>query len=272
MKLFVAGATGTVGGHLVAQLVEAGHQVRALTRNPEAQFPAGVEVVVGNLSNPSSFAAALEGVEGMHLINFDGTDYGSLQSGAEIVALAEQAGVKRVTVLRGGDPKASLENALEASSLAWTYLQPVEFMSNVFDWAESICADNEVRQGYVNRKSAIVHEADIAAVAAGALTNDGHGGQSYSITGGEVLTPVQMIAIINQVLDRDVRLVELTEAQARDQWSAAGFTDDVIEFFVWAYGNTPPEGYTVVPTVEQVTGKPPRSFAQWVDENRARFC
>ena len=117
----------------------------------------------------------------------------------------------------------------------------------------------------------MVHDADIAAVAAVALTGDGHGGKTYTITGPEVLTPLEMVRTIAGAVGRDIEFVELTEAEAREQWQAQGFADDVIDFFVWAHGNTPPEGYTVVPTVEQITGKPPRTFAQWVAENIDRF-
>ena len=101
MIILVAGATGRVGRYLVEQLHQAGHHVRALTRNPKAQFPQGVEIVVGDLTNPSSLESALEGVTGLHLITFGGDDYAPLplQTGNEIVALAEKAGVKCVTVL-----------------------------------------------------------------------------------------------------------------------------------------------------------------------------
>src|SRR5690606_2531165 len=141
---------------------QAGHHVRAITRNPaKANFPAGVEIIEGDLTRPETLEKAMEGVEGLHLINFGGDDYAPLQTGAEIVAMAEKAGVKRVTVLRGGE-MTSVENAVQNSSLAWTFLNPVEFMSGAFDYAESIRAQGEVRQPFANRKTAIVHDADIA--------------------------------------------------------------------------------------------------------------
>jgi uncharacterized protein YbjT (DUF2867 family) len=271
MKILVTGATGRVGRPLVEQLAVAGHQVRALTRNPAAaNFPAGVEAVAGDLTNPASFAAALEGVEALHLINFDGGSYAPLQTGQEIVALAEAAGVKRVTVLRGGD-ETSVEAAVQASGMDWTFLNPVEFMSGALDYAEAVRRDGVVRMGFVDRKSAMVHDADIASVAASVLTSEGHGGKSYTITGSEVLTPRTMLDTIGKVIGRDIQLVELSEAEARAQWASEGFPPDVIEFFVMVHGSTPEIGYTVVPTVEQVTVRPPRTFAQWASENAAAF-
>jgi len=98
MRILIAGSTGTVGRHIVAQLTAEGHAVRALTRNPDAVLPAA-QMVTGNLTDPGSLIPALEGVEALHLINFDGGGYQPLETGAEIVELARKAGVKRVTVL-----------------------------------------------------------------------------------------------------------------------------------------------------------------------------
>ena len=271
MKILVAGATGNVGRYLVEQLNEAGHHVRALTRNPaKASFSDGVEVVSGDLTKPETLVPALEGVTSLHLINFGGDDYTSLQTGPEIVAMAEKAGVKRITVLMGGEI-GQLEQAVQASSMAWTFLAPVEFMTGALDWAESIRTEGVARMAFGSRKSAIVHEADIAAVAASALTEDGHAGKTYTITGPEVLTPRDMVRTIGATIGRDIKFVELTEAEAREEWRAQGFPDEIIEFFVWAHGNTPPIGYTIVPTVEQVTGRAPRTFAQWASEFVEKF-
>lgn len=269
--ILVAGATGTVGNQIVKQLAEAGHHVRALTRNAaKAHFPAGVEVVEGDLTTPQSFAHAFEGATGLHLINFGGDDYAHLSSGPEIVDLAKRAGVKRITVLLGGEI-GTVEAAVQASGLSWTFLQPVEFMGNLREWAESIRTSGTVTEAYANRRSAIVHEADIAAIGVAALTQEGHGGKTYVITGPETLTPIQMLDTIGKAIDRDLTYVELSEEEAIANWKAAGFDDDSIQFFRWIYGNTPEIGYTVVPTVQEVTGRPARSIAQWAAENANLF-
>lgn len=269
--ILVAGATGTVGGQIVKQLAEAGHHVRALTRNAaKANFPAGVEVVEGDLTAPQSFAHAFEGATGLHLINFGGDDYAHLNSGPEIVELAKRAGVKRITVLLGGE-LGLIEAAVQASGLSWTFLQPVEFMGNLREWAESIRSSGTVTEAYANRRSAIVHEADIAAVAVAGLTQEGHSGKTYVITGPETLTPVQMLNTIGQAINRDLAYIERSEEEAIANWKAAGFDEDAIQFFRWIYGNTPEIGYTVAPTVQEVTGRPARPLAQWATENAALF-
>ena len=266
----VTGATGNVGRHTVAALAQDGHAVRALTRDPgKARLP-GAELVQGDLTDPVSLAPALDGVEAVQLITFAGREPLSEQTSAAIVRQLRAAGVRRVTVLNGGGDS-PLQTAVQRSDVEWTVLVPVEFMSGALDWASSIRDEGVVRAGFVERRSAMVHDADIGAVGAAVLAAGGHGGQELPITGPEVLTPPDMVRIVGEAIGREVRLIPLTEEQARDQWRAEGFPDEVIDFFVWAHGNTPPIGYTVAPTVEKVTGRPARTFARWAREHADQF-
>ncbi|MFE5243225.1 MULTISPECIES: NAD(P)H-binding protein [unclassified Streptomyces] len=272
MTILVAGATGNVGRPLVEQFVASGQQVRALTRNPQkADFPAGTEAFVGNLADTASLAKAFDGVTAAHLISFNGEDYSALTNGEEIVDLAQKAGVRKVTVLKGDTGKSPLEQAIEASDLEWTYLSPVEFMSNALEWAESVKTEGVVREAFAEVRSAMVHEADIAAVAAVALTADGHAEQEYWLTGPQALTPAEKVRTIAETLGREVRYIELSRDEIVEQWRRTGYPEDDIEFFLMMRTNPPEAGYTVLPTVEKVTGKPARTFAQWVGENAAAF-
>nr|CEL23240.1 Oxidoreductase [Kibdelosporangium sp. MJ126-NF4]CTQ94402.1 Oxidoreductase [Kibdelosporangium sp. MJ126-NF4] len=267
----MTGATGTVGRQVVQQLVRAGQQVRALTRNPAAaNLPAEVEVLAGDLAVPQTVAPALADVTGMHLISFAGEGYAPLETAPEIVDLAAKAGVRRVTVLTGYQ-EGPVERAVEAGGFEWTHVQPVEFMANALGWAESIRSEGVVREGFPNLPSAKVHEADIAAVAVTALLEDGHAGRSYPLTGPEALTVVDTVRTIGAAIGRDLRLIELTEAQVRDQFRAAGQPDELIESLIGFSRNPPAEVHTVLPTVEEVTGRPARTFAQWAAENAEAF-
>ncbi|MEO3799458.1 NmrA family NAD(P)-binding protein [Nonomuraea sp. B1E8] len=272
MTMLVTGATGTVGRHVVEELLEAGQEVRALTRNPaRAALPEGVEVVAGDLADPRSLHGVFDGVTGVHFINFAGDDYAPLPDGAELVALAVKAGVRRATVL-GGREDGSLEQALAANDLEWTLLHPVEFMSNTLRWwAHSVRTEGVIKEPFGDRLSALVHERDIAAVAAKVLVDGGHGGKAYTLTGPEAITTKEKVAILGNAIGRDVTFVELTVDEARTKWAADGMGEQTIEFLVDALGNTPEVGYTVVPTVREVTGREARGFAQWASENAGAF-
>ncbi|MFF0508358.1 SDR family oxidoreductase [Streptomyces fimicarius] len=271
MTILVTGATGTVGRRVVEQLLERGEHVRALTRDPaRAELPAGVDVVRGDLTDPASLEPALDGVTGLHLITFGGGLFAPLETGEEILGLAREAGVRRVTVLHGGGGT-PMENAVRASGFDWTVVMPVEFMANALEWAPGIRSEGVVREPFVDRLSAMVHESDIGAVAAVALTEDGHGGQEYLVTGPQVLTVRDKAAAVGAARGADVELVELTEEQALESWRGQGMPEDVIAFLIDVYRDTPPEGRTVIDTVEKVTGRPARTFAQWAEEHAEHF-
>lgn len=272
MTILVTGATGTVGRQVVAHLLERGADVRALTRDPaKADLPAGVEVVRGDLSEPDAFLAdALKGVTGLHLITFGGAYLVPLETGPRILELAREAGVRRVTVLSGGG-RTPLEDAVRASGFDWTVVMPVEFMANALEWAERIKDEDTVREPFVGRLSAMVHESDIGEVAAVALTDEGHAGKAYLITGPEALTVADKVDTIAAARGRAIELVELDEETAVAQWRAQGQTQEIIDFLIDVYRDTPVEGRTVVSTVEEVTGHPARSFAAWAKEHAAAF-
>ncbi|NUT98896.1 MAG: NAD(P)H-binding protein [Saccharothrix sp.] len=282
MTILVTGATGTVGRHLVHRLLATGHPVRALTRDPDrADLPAGVELVRGDTTDAESLRAAFTGVTAAHLINFGGT-YRPLDNGTAIAALAEQAGVRRVTML-GGWEEGTLEPAIRASTLQWTQLRPGEFMANTLDdWGPPLRAEGVVREPHGNRPSAPVHEADIAAVAATALTEDGHHGQTYPLTGPEVITPRDKVRHLAEATGRDLVFEELTPDQARARWTdqppalrifqiAPGGPAEKAAFVVDLYGRIPESGRTTTDTVERVTGRPARTFAQWAAEHADAF-
>ncbi|MEJ3653228.1 NAD(P)H-binding protein [Actinomycetes bacterium KLBMP 9759] len=274
MTIVVAGATGTVGRRIVAELDAAGERVRALSRSPErAALPESVEVVEADLADPESLRPALVGATALHLINFDaGGEHGPapLRTGPEIVRLAVGAGVERITVLLGaGD--GNVEDAVSGSGISWTFLKPVEFMTGALDWAESIRSEGVVREPFVERRSAMVHPADIGAVAAEVLTGEGHSGETYVITGPQSLSVSDKVTVLSEVLGRELKLVEMSEDEARSQWAAAGLPADVVDYLIGAMKETPESGSTVSSTVEAVTGRKPLDFRQWAQENIDAF-
>ncbi|MFF0739521.1 NAD(P)H-binding protein [Streptomyces sp. NPDC004111] len=267
----VTGATGSVGREVVRELQARGHFVRALTRDPStASFPEGVEVVRGDLADPATLEAALDGVSGLHLITFTGGGYEALTTGPEIVERARKAGVRRVSVLHGGGPT-PLEDAVRGSGVDWTVVRPVEFMANALNWADAIRTKAEVQAAFVDGVSAMVHEADIGAVAAVALSEAGHAGREYTITGPQALTVRDKVAALAAATGREIRLVELSEEEAADGYRAEGLDEDTVAWMIDIFKNTPPEGRTVNDTVERVTGRPARTFARWAREHVGAF-
>ncbi|MFI8912946.1 NAD(P)H-binding protein [Streptomyces sp. NPDC053513] len=272
MTVLVTGATGNVGRHVVRGLLAAGTGVRAMTRAPEkAALPAGVEVVRGDLADPASLDAALAGVDRAYLFPLPGT-------AEEFTARAAKAGVRRIVVLSSvsaeyadgdysGDHHTAVERAVEASGLEWTHVRPGEFMANVLNWwAPSIRAENVVRAPFGGTRSAPVHEADIADVALAALLEDGHVGKAYSFAGPQSLTKYEQVRDLGEVLGRAIRFQELAVEEARALWLGQGMPAEAVDWLL-----QDPVDVPVGPTAEQVTGRPARTFAQWVADHRADF-
>lgn len=269
MTILVTAATGKAGRHVVDQLLQRGQTVRALTRDPaDALLPAGVEVVAGDLTVPDSLVPAVEGVDAVHLI-VDG-DHETLRTGPQIAELFERAGVRRVSILWNGSP-GPVEEAIAARDLAWTRLEANDFMANALAWRDEIGGDGVVREAYADVPVAIVHEADVGAVAAAVLTSDGHAGKTYVVSGPQPLSIRERVATIASALGREVGFEELTDAQARARWRAAGHSEELIELLASWHSSPPPAARTAVDTVKRVTGRPPRTFAQWAREHAAAF-
>jgi uncharacterized protein YbjT (DUF2867 family) len=264
----VTGSTGNTGQHVVAELVRRGERVRALTRDPAAaagRFPPDVELVAGTHTAPDQLDAALDRVDRLHIT----VTAGLAEVGPELVRRAVDAGVRRITVVWGGWV-GPVEQAVAESGVEWTRLEPQEFMSNTLTWTESVRTEGVVREPY-DFPSALVHEADIGAVAAVALLDEGHSGQAYNLTGPESLTTRERLAILSRAIGRDIGFVPITHEQAVDRLAATGVSRADAEYVIGWYAAPGEDATTVVDTVERVTGRPARTFAQWVGEHAERF-
>jgi len=149
-------------------------------------------------------------------------------------------------------------------------LAPGEFTGGALEWASSIREHGAVRL-LADWPSAVIHEADIAAVAAIALTEDGHAGQTYPLTGPQALTPAERTHLIEQAIGSAVAFERLTEDRERDRLRSYGYPEDYVEFGIQLATDPPPQAGVVESTVERVTGRPARTFAEWAAEHADAF-
>lgn len=282
MTILVTGATGNIGRHIVRDLLATGRKVRAMTRNPgTCGLPAGVDVVPGDLTVPSSLPPALDGVESVYLSPV-------LQAVENFTGLAARAGVRRIVLLTGswsaGETRRDRESwtfphyraaeaIVEGSGLEWTILRPCPFAANLLWWAPSIRAEGVVRAPYGASACPLIHEADIGAVAAHALSEEGHAGRRYVLTGPESVTQAEQAAAIGRAIGRDVRFVELTAYEWRASASAflrPGIIDDLLRYWSETAAD-PSTTQRVSSIVEQITGRPGRTVTQWAVDHAADF-
>lgn len=275
----VIGATAHFGRQAVEELVAAGAPVRALTRTPDkAALPEGVEVVQGDLTEPHTLPAAMAGVEAVLLILPYGMDAGPL------LAAAQEAGVRRVVFLSSGAVVAQaerqpdviaqyhrdVEQAIEASGMEWTFLRLLFPAINSLPFAMQLKGGEVVRAPYTQAAVSAVHERDVAEVAAAILTRGGHAGRAYDLTGPQSLTQAQQVRILGDALGRALTVEDLDPEPVREQMSRfmdAEFLAALFGLMRDAVGKPAP----VNDVVEQITGHPARTYAQWAADHKADF-
>jgi len=241
------------------------------------RLPAGVDVVRADLANPASLAQALDGAKAMFLV-WPFTDVALTASLAPQVAEIAARHVPRIVYLsaqpaadRPGSFWALVEHAIEQSGAEWTFLRPTGFASNTLMWADQIRSGDVVRWPFGAAARSLIDERDIAAVAVRALTQDGHAGSRYLLSGPAVLTQAEQLAAIGRALGRDLTWEELPRPAAQQAlaaaWGDPGFAASALD--TWERFVTHPE--IVTSTVRDLTGAPAHSFADWAAANADAF-
>jgi uncharacterized protein YbjT (DUF2867 family) len=266
--ILVTGATGNAGGAVVRALVNSSERVRAVVRGADrAPLPPGVEAAVGDLNEPGSLVPHFEGVTAAFLLS----GYNGLE---ETLANMRRAGVERVVLLSSsaapaGDETNAVaryhilsERAVRQSGLGWTFLQPNTFMTNTFQWLPQLRKGDVIRLPFPAVRVATIDPDDIGAVAAVVLRTGVGEGQAYRLSGPESLSPADRVAILGEVLGRRLRFEGQSNQEARAEMSEsmpAEYVDAFFRFFV----DGDLDESAVLPTVEEITGRAPRSFEAW---------
>ncbi|MEE4424829.1 SDR family oxidoreductase [Streptomyces bugieae] len=284
--IVVTGATGNIGRSLVDRLLADGVAVRALTRDPaRAQLPAGAEVVRADLTGDAAdFVPLLAGADALFL---------NLAAGGEraAVALAEaaaKAGVRRIVLNSSmgvtdtpadennfiSRMHATVERAVRASGLEWTFVRGGNYATNALAWGPAIRDTGVVRDAHPGAQGVPVHEADLADVAAVALLDrtGTHTGQVYLVTGPESLTVADQVAEIGRAIGRETRVEQITEEAAAEAMSGPHLPKEAALELVRWFGNTvDAPAFPLSDAVERITGHPARTFAQWARDHVADF-
>ena len=301
MKIIITGASGQYGRLAVDRLlaIVAPQDLILITRRPEklAELAGlGVEVRRGDFDDPESLVPAFAGGERMLLIS--GTRVGArvAQHKAAIDAAA-QAGVKHVvyTSLLGIHPDnpaivvkdhAPTEDMLRASGMAWTALRDAQYADAVVSaMAPLAVANGRWPSATGTGRMPFVAREDCVASAVAVLTGEGHANRTYDITGPELLTFAQAMALVSEVAGAPV-VFESVDAEAMyamfdamgvprepvDDQVVSGIpwnSDDMVTFELGVAG-----GFfeTLSNDVERLTGRPPQSLRSLLEANRAAFA
>jgi uncharacterized protein YbjT (DUF2867 family) len=272
--IYVSGAPGTIGTELVRLLAGRGEQVRALIHDseaPELTLP-GVETVRGDLAEPDSFAHTVAGADAM----FVNSSRRAISLQTNLIDVAVNAGVGRLVNLSWlgaasdsgseaiGRWHAEVERHLKDCGVAYTILRASAFMQN---YMGQITAGDRIVGTTATGKASLVDARDVAAVAATVLTEQGHEGRTYDVTGPQALANPEVAAIISRVTGRRVGYVGTTPDLLADGYHRAGLPEwaalDLVAADVYrARGRLA----QVTDVVENVGRKKPTSFEAFVRE------
>lgn len=283
MSTLILGGTGTVGGAVVAELLERGESaLRVLTRSPEkvSHLPKGVEGVVGDLTDPTTFAGLFEGTERLFLLN--PVAMTELHEGLTALEEAKRVGVGRVVYLSVYLPesgphvphfasKLAVERALRESGLAYTILQPNNFYQNDL-WSRDALVDHGIYPqpiGDLGIRRVDVRDIAVAAVNALTASDSRLEGRNFPLVGPESLNGEDCARIWSQALGKPVVYggndLGAWESQARQMlpaWMAYDFRIMYAMFQAGGFVGSPDH----LDATAEIVGAEPRSFDAFTRE------
>jgi len=275
--ILITGPTGKVGRRLIPILIRRGVTVRAASRSL-VEARTRIEPVRFDWSEESTYEAARKGVDAMYLVAGSSPAPEHADYIRTLLEGASRAGMNRVVLLSvyGVDqappenPLRRIEMAVESSGVPYTILRPGAFMQNFSEphfirAVESIRERDEIAMPGGNGVVSWVSTEDIAAVAAVALTEEGHEGKAYTQLGPEPLTLTEVAEHISAAVGRRIRYVETDYTPVRDALLAAGVPSETAEHNsqLAAFAFSSGMFGVLSDDILKVTGRPPTSFAEF---------
>jgi uncharacterized protein YbjT (DUF2867 family) len=287
--ILVTGATGNVGSEVSKQLSNildinikaAIHSADSLKRLKENNKK--IEAVQIDYNKPETLKKALKNVDKLFFLSRDSPIMTELAS--NVITEAKNAGIKHIVRLsaKGADVKAEspslrlhrqVEEIIEESGIPYTILRPNEFMQNFINLhGPSIRSNNAFHMAVGDARVSIIDVRDIAAVAVKTLTedvnNDRHKSKVYTLTGPEALSYYQIAEILSGITGRKISYVNLSEGDFRRSLKEAGVDDWFIYVVLFMLDSYYRKGIAaqVFTAVEEVIGKKPTSFSQFVNDH-----
>ena len=284
ITILVTGSTGTIGTQVIKQLLEhPGVIVRAAVRSTgkaDAVRSLGAEPVEFDWTRPETLAAAVQGVDKIFLLTPFAPD--QVELAQNLIDAAKAAGVKHIVKLSAlgceyepgiqlGRWHRAVEKAVEASGIPFTFVRPNNFMENFINYYPP-APDGNIYLPFGQGAVSWVDGRDVAAVAVSALLGSGHEGKAYPVTGSEALTVEQVASTLSQATGRTVRFIDVPEDAARGAMLGMQLPEWMVNAMMELHGlNKAGHAAAVAPTVQEITGRAPRSFSDFARDNAAAW-
>ena len=280
--VLVTGATGNTGRAIIDELARHGAPVRAMVRAEadRAKLPAGVPAVVADFDDLASIAAALEGADRAYLVTPSSERAEEQQR--RFADLAAKAGLRHLVVLSqlASDEHspvrflryhAAVEQHIRDLGIPYTFLRPNLFFQGLLAFAGTISSQGRFYAPIGDATISAIDVRDIADVAAVTLTEAGHEGATYTLTGPASITHTQIAAALTAALGRDVTFTDVPPEAFADSlrgilppWQVDGLLEDYAHY-------RRGEAASVSSAVAEITGRPPRDIQQFARDYAPAF-
>jgi uncharacterized protein YbjT (DUF2867 family) len=285
-KILITGATGKVGGALLDNLGNADIDLRALAHHDESEAYAlgerGVEAVPGDFLEPETLGPALEGASAVFLLTPIHPQ--QVYQATNVIQAAKESGsdphVVRLSVhqashdapTRISRQHAEIEDRLVSSGLPYTLLRPQSFMQNTLMAVPTIASQGRIYQPMKDGRLGMIDARDIGEVAAKVLTEVGHEGKTYTLTGPAAISFYDVAKTLSEVLDKEVGYVPIPPEKAKEVMLDRGIPEwmaDALNEYAKAHS----EGYSDWTTddVERLTGHPATSYREFATDFELLF-
>ncbi|MFG2975349.1 NAD(P)H-binding protein [Streptomyces sp. NPDC048331] len=261
--ILVLGSTGRTGSRVAAQLRRRGHEVRGASRKGPVTF---------DWNDRNTWEQVVEGAGAAYLVDSQLPD--AAESMRSFTRLAVASGVERLVLLSArdwvvpeGEEKLPCERAVRESGASWTILKPSWFFQN---FSEDPFLHAQVQSGEVVMSAGdgvepFIDAEDIAAVAVAALTEEGHGGQAYELSGPRLLSLDSVVDEIARATGRVITYRPLPPEEFAAYAGGHGVPEEFVGLLNLLYGWIAEGRFaTLADGVQRVLGREPRDFADYV--------
>jgi uncharacterized protein YbjT (DUF2867 family) len=279
-KILVTGATGNVGSAVLDNLGTTDVNLRALAHDElkaQSLKDRGVEAVVGDFLEPETLVPALEGVSTVLLITPIHPE--QVTQASNVIRAAKESGnearIVRLSVhqashtapTRISRQHAQIEDELISSGLPYTLLRPQSFMQNTLATARTLASEGRIYQPFKDGKLGMIDTRDIGEVAAKVLTEEGHEGEVYTLTGPAAISFYDIAETLCEILGKEVSYINIPLETAKEAMLNMGLSEWRADVLI-EYAKAHSEGYSDWTTddVEQLTGHPATSYNEFATD------
>ncbi len=281
-RILVTGATGTVGRDVARLLSKQGASVRAGVRDrarATKQLGDRVELATFDFENEQTFAPALDGVAKVFLLpplspnQLELTNRfvdAAKHAGARCIVKLSAIGIDNGAPFTAGKWHRANEQHIRESGLDFTFLRPNSFMQNFINYFPP--RNGAIYLPWGNGTASFVDTRDIAGVAAKSLTEEGHVGRIYTLTGPAALGIAEVARILSEAAGREIHYVDVPEDAARDGMLQAGVPNWLGEVILELHAiNKQNQWSFITSDIEKVTGAPAITFSQFARDHAGKF-